>query len=553
MMRPAAFVSLPPRPLAALLAIALAGCLPALDDECELPADCPADRTCVGGVCAPRPGAADATPDGARPDGAPPDGAPHDGAPHDQTVGPDTGPDPDGSPDEGEPPCVPDPQSACNGFDDDCDTVIDEADEAAEACPERPGAVAACTGGVACVYACAPGATPVGAMAEGGCARGCALDGAWVELAAGFSKDPSPDQQVTLAAAGARRFVAAYDIAAAPDERLVRSFAFDVDAPADAVEVRLGQTRRAVDDAVLSGLDAVALGDRFAVGAWRRWGVDPHDAVVVMARDGDTPWLRVLNSDWPQDPILLARPAPNPAVLTFVESHIDRAQPPNGELRVDVWPLADPMDAEADLPDPIVGQRPTGPARDAALLLPDGRIALVADVVGPEQGDTRFRLRVEVLSAALVSESVRSIDLGVPVIDRITLADSADGPVALLVLDRLADGGGDLLWFTFGLAGNLIADELSVPWDDPTPADSRVLALPGGVGAIYRAGASIRLALPTRDAGRPELGFAGELPDGQTMVRALDARQTEDGVIEVVALRERGGVGRLVFARYVCH
>ncbi len=94
-----------------------AGCLPALEDQCTVDGDCPAERpVCVARICTPRIGeAVDALPDG-----------PSTG---DDGVGPDDlGADRGVPPDMGDlGPCTPSGAESCNGADDDCDGVVDEA------------------------------------------------------------------------------------------------------------------------------------------------------------------------------------------------------------------------------------------------------------------------------------------------------------------------------------------------------------------------------------------------------------------------------------------
>jgi hypothetical protein len=131
-------------PWALTLAIALVGCLPALDDECGDDADCP-DGTCVRGVCVPDEAGSDGgTTDGGAGGGG--GGGDDAAATTDAATGADTGATPDATstpdaaapadaaadatiqPGDGGPTgdaCVAGDE-ICNGQDDDCDGISDE-------------------------------------------------------------------------------------------------------------------------------------------------------------------------------------------------------------------------------------------------------------------------------------------------------------------------------------------------------------------------------------------------------------------------------------------
>lgn len=459
---------------------------------------------------------------------------------------PDMGPAPDAALDARPPDaaCAPRP-SACNRSDDDCDGRVDEGSEALEGCVAIQGAVPLCVLG-ACEYRCMTGATPIGASIEEGCRRGCAIDAAgWVTVATGFSDSDDDAQQVTLAGRGARRFVAAYDLRAEGAEPVVRSFIFDQTAPADADEQRLGDPREA-NPGVLVGLTSAAVGERFVLAAWRRVAVDAEDQVQLIARGDDGVRVRGMWVDWPQPPAIAARPGEAPALLTFVESHVERADPPLGELVVDAW---DGAGADAELwPPPLTGEtRPAGPLQNAAAVLANGDAVLVGDVTTGDDPPAHA-LRVDRFDPALTLAGSTSAAIDGPLVDRITVARGAGGLVILTALGET----GVLEWRTLSADGSQLLDGVVVaPWQ-ATPDDSQALALPGGVGAIYRAGGRLHLTLP--DPARPDRAFDGSLPGAPANVRAAAAFQPDPSTVEIAILREAAaGEARILYGRHVCY
>lgn len=560
-----------------LAALLFTGCLPALEDACAVDEECDPDRRCVGGVCVPRAaadGAVDRGIDGstpvvdhgpldtepadrpidmrpldrALPDVAPPEedvglpdlGPPNDAAPRvDLDLAPDVGPEIDAG-------CTPQ-RATCNGIDDNCNGEIDEQLEAVEGCPARIGTVQSCAE-AACVYACVEGAEPIDGDITRGCrrSRGCALDGEWIRIARDFEKGDDDAQQITLAASGDQRFVAAYDLSAENAEQIVRSFVFSVDAPAEAVEQRIGDPRNE-HGGVLIGLTSAAVGEDFVAAAWREVDGDADDQVQLMSRGGAESPQRDFWMEWPQPPALTVLPGDPPAVAALVESHIDRDDPPMGELTAYRWTIAEGAAEERPMPLPG-GPRPTGPAQNAAVTLPGGGVALVGDVVEEDEaGDPLYSLRVDRLSPALVVQNSVTAELPGPVVGRISIARSNVGFVVFTAID-----GEELQWRTLRFNGNGFTDDvISMRWR--AAVAPQALALPGGVGAVFRDGERVRLSLPDHEY--PDFEFEGHLPDAENKVRAVAAYQPAQNVVEVVVLRDGGGMvdGEVIFGRYVCY
>ncbi len=560
-----------------LAALLFTGCLPALEDACAVDEECDPDRRCVGGVCVPRAatdGANDQGLDGPSPivdrgpvdtggldlarDMRPLDRALPDVAPPEEDVGlPDLGPPIDAGPrvDMDLPPDLGPEVDAgctsqgagCNGVDDNCNGLIDEQLEAIEACPGVLGTIQSCVE-EACVYDCVEGAEPIPDDPLGRCRqpRGCELVGEWIRIAQDFEKGDDDAQQITLAADGDRRFVAAYDLLAEDAEPLVRSFVFSANAPAEAVEQRIGDPRNA-HDGVLIGLTSAAVGEDFVAAAWREVDGDADDQIQLMARGGAGSPQRDFWMEWPQPPALAVLDGEPPAVVALVESHIDRDEPPMGELTAYRWSIAD--GAAEERPMPLAGgPRPTGPAQNAAVALPSGEVALVGDVVSEDEaGDPQYGVRVDRLSAELVPQNSFIVALPGPIVGRISIARSNTGFVVFTAIEDVA-----LQWRSLRFNGNGFAgDPVSMRWR--AAIAPQALALPGGVGAIFRDGERVRLSLP--DVDYPAFEFEGHLPDSQNKVRAVAAYQPAQNVVEVVVLRDGGRMvdGEVIFGRYVCY
>ncbi len=538
------------------------GCLPSLEDACVADGDCPAERTCVGGVCAPRPGldaggdggppdAEELGPDAVAPDRGREDGPSIDSGPVADADPPDdVGPRADAEPVAdagpiGDAGCVVQP-SSCNQLDDDCDGRVDEQSEAVEGCPGVLGALAACDQ-AACQYECLPGTVAVDEDPSSGCRtpRECALDGDWLEIAAGFEKGADEAQQVVIAARDDRRFVAAYDILAERRQAVVRSFVFDVGAPDEVDELRLGQDRQGIEDHLI-GLSAVAVGDRFVVAG--RVDAEVGRPVHLMARDGAESILRRIATSWPQTPAMTVVDAPGPTLVTLIEGHLNRADPPLGSANADLWPEGNGADGFESAV--VSGPRAVGPARNAAFVLPDGRVAMAGDVQGIGiDGQPRYALRVDQLAREQgIASSIESVVDG-PIVGRISVASAVDGRV--IVFAPVESDPPQLYWRTLRRDGGAFDGEpITWPWSGP-PAQAQALALPGGPGAIYRIDGRLHIALP--DPGFDDFAFEGRLPDARDDMRAFAARQVDGRTVEVAALHDTGDDGVILFGRYVCH
>ena len=521
----------------------LFGCLPSLEAECSSNADCPADRSCIGGLCVRLPASDGDPPPEAGLDGEAPEAALSDVGPFDLGA-----PAPDlhfevDPPDGRVPDCVPQPGD-CNALDDDCDGTIDEASEAAEGCAARPQTVARCVAGPSCAYACAEGAVPVDDALESGCVAfaGCNPEPPEfrvLQRVRGVAADEV--QQLALAVEGEARFVARYDPNATGQEQVL------VIARFEGAEGEL-DTQRAGDvpgdfSGDYFGLDARPLGDGFTLSAWRRFGDDDTDEMPVLHVPAEGPVvMRSIEAVWPQAPSVVAGDAAG--VVTVVETRDRSLDVPEGAVLFDVW---DGL-ASVDVVVPAVeATHPVGSAQDIAWRLPAGGVALLSDTrIGDDLSTHALRFaRFDRALAAL--DATPEFALAGRALDRITVSPPApDGSqLALVLVDDATHG---LAWFRVQADETLTPLPLGPPLAGP-PRSARALDLAAGPAAVYRTGATVQLVVMSTGA---RVLHDAPLPGIGADVQQIDARPTADG-FELVLMRARnGGMSSVEHARYTC-
>lgn len=518
----------------------LAGCLPALEDDCATAADCPAGDTCLGGLCVAL-GAPDARTDGfdnpppdARPDPTPDSGEPADAATDDGHAAPDAHGEDAGI-------CVPIP-GACNGLDDDCDLRIDEGDEAAEGCGGPANTAARCRAGGVCELSCAEGALQIDADITAGCVvfGGCALDETGWRVVQERLRGAAADdvQQLALAVDGERRLIARYDPNANGNEQVLVLARFD-GLDGELAFQRAGDVPADFQGGVYLGLAAASLGDGFAISAWRRLGDDAGDRlpIVRVPLEGFAV-MRSIHLEWPQPPAVLPDGA---GLLAVVETRERGVEPPRGGVWFDRWDGLAPSTEELA---PVEQTHAVGAAQDIAWRLPDDGVALLSDGrTGADEATPALRLAR--YDAALAPRGAAVTPLTGPALDRITIGPAhPDGRLALALVDDPEHG---LAWFRV-TEGGLAPVALGPPLHGAARS-ARVLDLEPGPGAVYRSGDTVRLVVVS-ERGHPLID--APLDGVGQNLRQIDV-QPVDGGFEIVALRGGGGPNLSVeHARYTC-
>lgn len=536
---------------ALLLSVVLTGCLPDLAAECAGASDC-ASGLCVGGVCV---GAPDRGVDDVMVEVGTPDRGPVDDAAPVDVGGVEAGVDGamadagDAEPDDGvDFGCVREP-GACDGFDDDCDGLVDDADEAREGCPAVEGAEARCAGAIderMCAYDCLPGhrAGPDGPGA--GCLSTveCRLDGAWRVVQGGVSGVAADElTQLALAINGGARLVARYDADARDDTLALVLARFDVGGGEVVIE-RAGDRSGDFEGGHYAGLDAGAVGEGFWIGQWRRYGQDSSDFVPVLyVPPGEPPRMRRFNVIWPQPPLIVPG---GEGLRVLIETNQRDDGMPSGTVLHLGWDLV--VERDINIAEQG-GVYRVGAAYDALAPGAGDTVALVSDAYD-DAGDEVLRVARFDGDDAPVGEPSFAALPG-PALDRITIgparADGARLVLAAVEPRDLADADAALVWHR--LAGGVLDEARTAPRVEGAPRSVQVLDLPTGPGAVYRVGDAAQVVLLAPDGA---VLYDGPLPDAGGAIRQMDVQPTATG-FEIAALREGGdGVLSVVHATYAC-
>ena len=528
------------------LSLLLGGCLPDLARECESASAC-ASGLCVGGICVEGVGQDASTAEvGVSDRGPTADVAGGDARPSDAgdlgrpDVEGDAGPD-DGV-DFG---CARQP-GLCDGFDDDCDGLVDDADEAREACDAVDGAEPRCAStpeGRACAYDCLPGYSAGPDGPGGGCTPTveCRLDGGWRVVQADVSGVAADDvAQLALAINDEARLVVRYDADAQDDTRalVTARFGSGGDAP---IIGRAGDRTGDFAGGDYTGLDAGAVGEGFWIGQWRRYGNDSSDFVPIVYLPPEGPPLtRRFNIIWPQPPLVVPG---GPGLRVLIETRQRDDAEPTGALIHLSWDLAVEGDVNVARVD---GTHRVGAAYDAAAVGPGDTVTVVSDT-HDGAGDEALRVARFDGDSALIAEPTLA-PLPGPALDRIAIGPARDdgSRLVLVAVEPGADGDDALVWHR--LVDGALADRLSAPRVAGDPRSVQVLDLPAGPGALYRVGDTVQLVLLALDG---TVVYDGPLPDAGGAIRQMDVQPTATG-FEIAALRESDDVLSVVHATYAC-